>query len=406
MSSQSSPDPAYPVACQRCGGLLFEPISFCPHCGASARVALGADSATGAAANSAAAASKSSAVELPRVELPGPPQPMPLFASAAGGSLSASASPLPDGTRHWGLSRGAGLTLVAFAVLFGGFVLLHQFDNPDSRVEEMMSRTAVGTVTLGLEHPGAASAAVAAAGPHPAPAVPAAAAMRQRNAQAAQEQAQLQAQALAKQQAQGKLQAQAQAQAQARSQAQAHERMRAQARAEPPLLPPSLPRTQASAQAAPAPAAAPAKPAAQPVQAAAQAPAQTAIAAAAPEAADHRGKAVPRDLQSIQASLQKNDLTDARAALNDVIAAQPDNPDAQRIRQELQTREQARDAALRTARGCAQQGQWTCVWHNAGDALSADTGSAEAKSLVARSIRESGWSKASPAPGAEQSNSQ
>ncbi|QCP53782.1 hypothetical protein FAZ95_32765 [Trinickia violacea] len=130
------------------------------------------------------------------------------------------------------------------------------------------------------------------------------------------------------------------------------------------------------------------------------------MAAAAPESADHRGKAVPRDLQSIQASLQKNDLTGARAALNDVIAAQPDNPDAQRIRQELQTREQARDASLRIARGCAQQGQWTCVWHNAGDALSADSSSAEAKSLVVRSIRESGWGKAPPAPSSDQPNSQ
>ena len=131
------------------------------------------------------------------------------------------------------------------------------------------------------------------------------------------------------------------------------------------------------------------------------------MAAAAPESADHRGKAAPRDLQSIQASLQKNDLTGARAALNDVVAAQPDNADAQRLRQELQTREQARDASLRIARGCAQQGQWTCVWHNAGDALSADASSAEAKSLVVRSIRESGWGKAPPpAPSSDQPNSQ
>jgi len=180
--------------------------------------------------------------------------------------------------------------------------------------------------------------------------------------------------------------------------------MRAQAKAEvPPLLPPTIPRAQASAQAS---APAPAKSVAPPGQAAPQAPAQAATVAAAPESADHRGKAVPRDLQAIQASLQKNDLTGARAALNDVIAAQPDNADAQRIRQELQTREQARDASLRTARGCAQQGSWACVWHNAGDALSTDTGSAEAKSLVVRSIRESGWGKAPPAPGPNQPNGQ
>jgi predicted Zn-dependent protease len=126
------------------------------------------------------------------------------------------------------------------------------------------------------------------------------------------------------------------------------------------------------------------------------------VATAAPASADHRGKAVPRDLQSIQASMQKNDLTAAQAALNGLLAAQPDNADALRIRQELQMREQARDASLRVARGCAQQGSWTCVWHNAGDALTTDTGSAEAKSLIVRSIRESGWSGAPTGPGPDQ----
>jgi hypothetical protein len=92
--------------------------------------------------------------------------------------------------------------------------------------------------------------------------------------------------------------------------------------------------------------------------------------------------------------------------LNEVLAAQPDNIDALRMRQELASREQARDASLRIARGCAQQGSWTCVWHSAGDALAKDTGSAEAKSLVSRSIRESGWGTAPAAPSAGQSTGQ
>ncbi|TKC92633.1 hypothetical protein FAZ69_02910 [Trinickia terrae] len=406
---------------------MTEPISFCPHCGATARVALGTGSAAAASASAspAAAAPASPGKALPRVELAGTPRPVPLFAAAG-----MSPSPIPDGARHWGLSHGAGWTLAAFAVLFGGFVLLRQFNSPETRIEEMMSRTVVGSVTPGLELPASASATPAAPLRPASVAPPAAATGQQRNAalhgapalsaQAAQEQAQLQAQAAAKMQAQAQAQAQAklqaqaqarsqaQAQAQAKLQAQAQAKLRAQARAaaEPalPALPPLLSRAPVAAQ-APAPAKTPVL---APTPTTIPAAAQTTASAAAPDSTDRHGKAPPRDLQSIQANLQKNDLTDAHAALSEVLAAQPDNGDAQRMRQELQAREQARDAALRVARGCAQQGLWTCVWHNAGDALAADSGSAEAKSLIARSIRESGWGKASqaPAPAPEQTNSQ
>lgn len=98
---------------------------------------------------------------------------------------------------------------------------------------------------------------------------------------------------------------------------------------------------------------------------------------------------VARNLQIARASLQKNDLSTARATIMEVVAAEPNNGEALRMRADLIDREQRRDAALGAARLCEKQEQWTCAWHHAGNALVIDTTNAEAKRLLSRAIRES-----------------
>jgi hypothetical protein len=99
---------------------------------------------------------------------------------------------------------------------------------------------------------------------------------------------------------------------------------------------------------------------------------------------------VPNELATVRASLQKNDLRSARAALKRALAADPNNKEALRLRQELVPQEQARDEALQAARDCAAEEQWQCAWTNAGKALAMDSGNAEARALVQRSIVGSG----------------
>jgi hypothetical protein len=360
MPSPTTPDPTFPVACRRCGGALSGPVSFCPHCGAKMPLAsgLGADSGSGSQEHP-------SGPGAPREQAPRPPRPVPLFAAPTGGASGLDAPPRsPDGARQWGLSRGTGLSLFAFVVLFGGFVLFREFNKPDGRLQQLTLRTAIGPVMPDLGHRSPSSASPAAS----SPASPAKPAVRAAPA----------------------------------------------APAAPAAKLPSVPPVAPSAVAPPAPTA-PARVAPVPVPRTApstsvtqalapplpQGPiAQAPTPSAEPKApADERPKAAPRGLQAARESLQKNNLKDAKAALADVLAAQPDNSEALRLRRDLQSREQSRDASLRIAHGCERQQSWTCVWHNAGDALTIDTSSADAKALVVRSIRESGWSVGQPGAG-------
>ncbi len=97
--------------------------------------------------------------------------------------------------------------------------------------------------------------------------------------------------------------------------------------------------------------------------------------------------------------MQKSDLTSAHAALARALVKEPANSEAFMLRQDLHSREQARDAALNVARGCAAQHLWHCAWQNAGNALSIDTSSLEARSMVQRSIVDSGAISEPPGPG-------
>jgi hypothetical protein len=367
MPSQTTHDPRFPVKCRRCGGVLPGPVSFCPNCGAKVPLAFGfgADSGAGSQPDPSGAGA-------PREQAPRPPRPVPLFAAAAGGAAGlGTPPPSPGGARQWGLSRGTGLSLLAFVVLFGGFVLFREFNKPDARLQEMMSRTAIGPVMPDLGHRSPpASPGASAPGSRAKPVVPDAPA------------------------------AKLSAVPPVAPSAVAPPTHTAPAHVAPVPVPRTAPST--SVAQVPVPRTAPSTSV---TQALAPPLPQGPIAlaptpSAEPRApADERRRAAPRALQAARESLQKNNLKDAKAALADVLAAQPDNSEALRLRRDVQSREQSRDASLRIAHGCERQRSWTCVWHNAGDALTIDTSSAEAKALVVRSIRESGWSVGQPGAG-------
>jgi Tfp pilus assembly protein PilF len=97
---------------------------------------------------------------------------------------------------------------------------------------------------------------------------------------------------------------------------------------------------------------------------------------------------VTRNLQIARAMLQKDNLTAAESHLSAALATQPKNQEALDMRTDLTGREQQRDAALDVARGCVYMERWNCAWHNAGSALVIDSGSAEAKSLIAQAMNE------------------
>lgn len=103
-----------------------------------------------------------------------------------------------------------------------------------------------------------------------------------------------------------------------------------------------------------------------------------------------------KQLRAARANLQQNNLSATKTRLAAAIAAQPDNPDALRMRKAVADREQQRDALLSVARGCGYIAQWTCVWHNAGDALAVDSSSQEAQRLVTFAMRESELTSAWP----------
>lgn len=101
---------------------------------------------------------------------------------------------------------------------------------------------------------------------------------------------------------------------------------------------------------------------------------------------------VPESLHAARSHRQSNDLTGARAAVNAALSMDPNNADAQNLQHELSPLEQRRDAALQTAQVCVKDHLWNCVEHSASDALAIDSGSPEAKGLLARAIVETGWS--------------
>lgn len=109
-----------------------------------------------------------------------------------------------------------------------------------------------------------------------------------------------------------------------------------------------------------------------------------------------------KQIRAARANLQQNNLSATKVRLAAAIAAQPDNPDALRMRATVATREQQRDALLSVARGCGYMARWACVWHKANDALLVDSSSKEAQHLLSIAMRESELASAwPPAPAPE-----
>ncbi|GLU30983.1 hypothetical protein WKR88_11805 [Trinickia caryophylli] len=115
--------------------------------------------------------------------------------------------------------------------------------------------------------------------------------------------------------------------------------------------------------------------------------------------AERRAASVSRSLALAQTGLAKGNLALAKQALATVRSIQPGNSQAYSLQQDLTLRERARDDALSQARSCAVQQRWNCAWHHAGDALAADSSSADAKGLLQRAMIESGGAFRPAGPG-------
>ncbi|WP_250504673.1 hypothetical protein [Caballeronia sp. AZ7_KS35] len=103
--------------------------------------------------------------------------------------------------------------------------------------------------------------------------------------------------------------------------------------------------------------------------------------------ADNDQKLIPLALARARDGLGKNNLQLARSGIFWALSLQANNPEVLRLKQDLLSRERARNAALKAARSCVVQQRAMCAWQNANTALLIDSSSNEAKGLVARSMQ-------------------
>lgn len=120
---------------------------------------------------------------------------------------------------------------------------------------------------------------------------------------------------------------------------------------------------------------------------------------AAPQIAD-----VADGLRVARTSLAQNNLFDASAAANAVLARDPNNEEAHALQRDIAAREQRRDIALQNADRCAAQRVWGCVQQQASEALAIDSSSQAAQSFMERAIVSSAWKPLSSPNGAPQAN--
>ncbi|HTH75805.1 MAG TPA: hypothetical protein VL635_15500, partial [Trinickia sp.] len=374
MRDQTARNARFPATCARCGGRISEPVAFCPHCGAHARFALAGDASharRGAAAPKRAEPSvrayESSDFE-GDLDPPWSGPPTPLFASPEGDPYGEMRAPAFRGSRQWSLKGGTALILGAFVVIYGSAVLLHRYDrnSPPTIPQDNPSRSVEGSIAA------TGGNKLAPASPRHDDAVPpdmSIASLPPPVTSTAPPVAPVQTQPPPASQSAG--------QPAAPTPGDAARLAQPSAPVEAYVPPPTHSRARANDARAPS------------VQTTASARAQAAPPATQNDAKTGRA-GVARALDGVQARLAKNDLRGARATLSSVLASDPRNGYAQSLRDQLVSREQARDAALNAARACVVQSRWNCVWHNAGSALSVDASSTEAKALVDRAIIESG----------------
>lgn len=151
------------------------------------------------------------------------------------------------------------------------------------------------------------------------------------------------------------------------------------------------------------PAAAAGKPAtsvnpAKPVQAIQAIPATPVApaAAAVPAKPAPQFRDAAQAVQAARLASRANNLSSAQAALGIAQTMQPGNSDAEDLATELEPLTARRDAALQAAQTCAAQQSWPCARQYANEALTIDTGSDTAKSILERVIRETGWAPLNP----------
>ncbi|MGV2291790.1 zinc-ribbon domain-containing protein [Trinickia sp. YCB016] len=396
-----STDPRVSTTCRQCGARVSEADSFCPHCGQ--RVAPAFDRMREPAGGRRAERSLGDGIGLSR--------PTPLFAPA-GASAGAGAyneerqtkRPVP---RQWRLNHTGGIALIIFVLLFGAYALMTQHANRTSSREEPL-HTVIGQVTPSRGSNVSANAAPAqetaknqATGTQalstniPESSLPPAAPLQEPPQPAAS----LTAPSIAPPVAQQQLPTPSNSSAAPLQESP----QPATSLPAPPAAPPIAQQPQA-----PAPSAkdhASAHVAQQPPAPAPSAKAHVrAPAASQQRLADNRSHAdarsaaapathEPQDnnltapyLATARSDLDENNLAGARAALSKALDKAPANSDALMLRQDLASREHARDAALNKARACLEQHQWKCAWHSAGNALSIDSSSTEASALEQRSL--------------------
>lgn len=427
MRDQTARGPKFPVACARCGGRISEPVAFCPHCGAHARFALAGAAPPSPAVSEGARPAGGARVEPSMrafepadfegdLDTPWPGPPTPLFASADGRVHGRGRAPVLRGARQWNVKGGMGLILAAFVVLYGGVVLMHKYGYDQPAVSPVsrdnLSKAVEGSIgpdgaidarngppsgklddsvppdmSIANLPPPVASvappvASVAPAAPSqsqapsvPAPSTPPATSMQSQSTAAPSAPAQPAV-------TEGVVQAQADdanVPEKGGARGKAHARTRGRGHGNDARVRPGD--TTYLHTSVPSPSSAQPQPRVQ------------------EKDARSGSGTLTRTLDSVQARLAKNDLSGARASLAGVLAADPHNGYALSLRDQLASREQARDASLNAARACVVQSRWHCVWHNAGAALSVDASSTEAKALVDRAIIESGAATAPAGPG-------
>ncbi len=415
--------PRFPATCARCGGRIEEPVSFCPHCGTHARLAMGGERPP----VSRETAPRGEGAELPVGDALWASRPTPLFATGFDSSYrDTRRAPVPEGGRQWGLKGGTALALVAFVVLYGGAVLLHRHDGASTPGQQGTQRMAEGTVQAGKGEASTqatdrrdaearraeAATNLAAITPAP-PTAPNSAAMANMAATPSTSAGAQSAPAAAQPSAEAR-----QAPQPAPSTPEPAKQASTKPAAPAPAIASIEPRasdstgisvtqrdrsepqsSHRSTAVAPVVVPPPKQTSEQQKSVAQRQSRQTLAAARAPSVAspstkdegrsERRQAAVAHSLAVAQDSLAKNNLSAARRALAAVEAAQPDNSEAFMLQRDLLSREQARDAALGTARTCFVEQRWSCAWHNAGSAMAIDSSSSEARSLVNRAMIES-----------------
>ena len=407
-----STNPRLSTTCRQCGGRVSEADSFCPHCGQ--RVSPASASMREPAGGGRAERSRGDAIGLSR--------PTPLFmpAGAGTGAYDEKRQTTRSVPRQWRLNHTGGISLVIFVLLFGAYALMTQHANRTSSRDGQL-HTVIGQVTpsrgssvsanpapaqgtatnqaIGTQSPSTnipESSHTSAAPSHEAP----------------QPEASLPAASTAPPAAQQKFPAPSQEPPQAATSLPA-----------PPAAPPLAQQPQAPApsvkdresapvaQQPPAPTAStkdhepahvaqrspvptpsakghvPAPTASQRRLAESRSNAEAQSATAAPTIHEPRNNDLTAPyLATARTDLDENNLAGARAALTKALDKGPANSDALMLRQDLASREHARDAALNKARACLAEHSWKCAWHSAGNALSIDSSSEEASALEQRSL--------------------